>query len=253
MLLRQAGLKWWIIFSLSGHSTLFVMLLTSLYAFAVFRGVARDQKNHIEHPLTTSIYYLVFYHLSPFLGSLGGTIGSIGAGRLSQYLLVIAAGSFWLTFLVWIVIDPVAGSLEMLSPESRRHRLIRVAQEKIQRQQQEHRRRQLLDDILARQQQDRQYRQQTLAPYAERLAGLLAVDRTGYLQAESEAIEIGLCAWKMGGLSCMQQLHAMAMDAWQQRRHNGESTADYISGWWDGIGNWRAQCLYQVDTCLRGG
>jgi hypothetical protein len=37
--LRQAGLHWWVIFSLAGHSAVVVFLLISLYLFARFRGV----------------------------------------------------------------------------------------------------------------------------------------------------------------------------------------------------------------------
>ncbi len=64
--LRQAGVHWWIIFSLSGHSTLLVLLLVSIYSFALFRGVGRSQTIEAEHPLTSTNYYTVFYIAIPF-------------------------------------------------------------------------------------------------------------------------------------------------------------------------------------------
>ena len=78
--LRQAGVNWWVVFSLSGYGVLIVLLLISLYLFAIFRGVARSQKTEIEHPLTTTIYYSVFYDISPFLGLLAGGLGAIVGG-----------------------------------------------------------------------------------------------------------------------------------------------------------------------------
>ena len=39
--LRQAGFKWWLIFSLSGHSVVAVLLLVSVYLFALFREVGQ--------------------------------------------------------------------------------------------------------------------------------------------------------------------------------------------------------------------
>ena len=63
--LRQAGVHWWIIFSVSGHSTLLALLMVSLYSFALFRGVGRSQTIEAEHPLTSTDYYMVFYIIAP--------------------------------------------------------------------------------------------------------------------------------------------------------------------------------------------
>ena len=54
--LRQAGIHWWVIFSLSGHSALLIFLLISLYLFAIFRGVGSNQRIEMEHPLTSTNY-----------------------------------------------------------------------------------------------------------------------------------------------------------------------------------------------------
>ena len=78
--LRQAGFQWWIIFSLSGHSVLIAFLLVSLYSFALFKGVSRNQLIEAEHPLTSTNYYMMFYVAIPFLGGLAGWAGR--AGRL---------------------------------------------------------------------------------------------------------------------------------------------------------------------------
>ncbi|MBN2314165.1 MAG: hypothetical protein JXM79_09565, partial [Sedimentisphaerales bacterium] len=70
--LRQAGVRWWVVFSLSGHGVLIVSVLVSLYLFAIFRGISSSQNVEIEHPLTSSTYYAAFYLLTPFLGGLAG-------------------------------------------------------------------------------------------------------------------------------------------------------------------------------------
>ena len=49
--LRQAGVRWWVLFSLSGHGVLIAFVLTSLYLFAMFRGISSSQMHQIEHPL----------------------------------------------------------------------------------------------------------------------------------------------------------------------------------------------------------
>jgi len=132
--LRQAGVNWWLIFSLSGHSAVLIFLMVSLYLFAIFRGVSSSQKIEVEHPLTSTMYYTAFYVATPFLGSLAGCLGMMGENRISQFLQGIALGTLGATFLVWVIVDPVMGLLEMLlSPTSRKHRAERLALAKAQR------------------------------------------------------------------------------------------------------------------------
>lgn len=114
--LRQAGVHWWIIFSVSGHSTLLVLLMVSLYSFALFRGVGRSQTIETEHPLPSTDYYTVLYITTPFLGGLAGCLGMIGVSAIKQFLLEIALGTLGATFLAWVIVHPVAGLLEMLLP-----------------------------------------------------------------------------------------------------------------------------------------
>jgi len=240
--LRQAGFRWLVIFSLSGYSVVIVFLLISLYLFAIFRGVARSQKTEIEHPLTTSVYYMFFYDISPFLGALAGAAGAIGVTRISHYLLVIAIGSLWATFLVWIIIDPAIGLVEMLSPASRTHRQKRLAQSKAQRQQQRLYNQRLLAELQAKEQAEREQWGRLLKPQAEELAALLADSRTPDSNARNEAVNIGVHAWQTGGLNCMRQLHSMAIDLCK-KKYQGGIIVDYISAWWDGIGRWRNPSL----------
>lgn len=241
--LRQAGVRWWVIFSLSGHSVLIVFLLISLYLFAIFRGVGKTQKTEVEHPLTGTSYYMVFYIVAPFLGGLGGCLGMVGENRISQFLLGIALGTLGTTFLVWVIVDPLAGLLEMLlPPASRKHRVERLAQAKAQRAKRRKDRERLLAEVLAKEEWSRCRLEEVLKPQAERLAGLLATERIDFKQAEREAVDIGVHAWQIGGLSCMRQLRDMAMDLCK-KKYKDLMIVDYVSSWWDGIGSWRNPSL----------
>ena len=240
--LWQTGKSWWVIASLSGYSALIVLLLISLYLFAIFRGVARSQKTKIEHPLTTFIYYSIFYDISPFLGALVGGLAAIGSSNITDYLLVTTAGSLWTTFLVWIIVDPAAGLIEMLLPVSHEHRRKRLAQTKAMHREERLAKQHLLDEIEAKEKLERRRWGEVLQPYAERLAALVINDSGPCEHRESEAMDIGVDAWQIGGLNCMQQLHSMAMDICK-RRYQTTTIIDYISAWWDGIGSWRSSLL----------
>ena len=240
--LHRAGLHWWVIFSLSGHSTVVVFLLVSLYLFAIFRGASRTQKIEVEHPLTSTTYYTMFYVAAPFLGGLGGCLGMIGVYRISQFFLGIALGTLGTTFLVWVFVDPVTGVLEMLLPASRKHRLKRLAKVRALRRRRDEERKRLLAEIFTREEQDRRRRQAVLQPYAEKLAGLLTTSKTDFKQAGREAVDIGVHAWQMGGLSCMRQLRDMTMDLCK-KKYEDSMIIDYVSTWWDGIGSWRTASL----------
>ena len=238
--LRRAGVNWWVIFSLSGHSVLIVFLLISLYLFAIFRGVTRSQAIEIEHPLTSTNYYTVLYITTPFLGGLAGCLGMIGVSAIKQFLLGVALGTLWATFLAWVIVDPVTGLLEMLlPPASRKHRAERLAQAKAEREKRQKDRERLLAEVLAKEESDRGSWQEALKPHAEKLAELLKTNRIDFKQAEREAVDIGANAWQIGGLSCMRQLHDMAMDLCK-KKYQDSMIIDYVSTWWDGIGSWRS-------------
>lgn len=235
--LRQVGFHWWLIFSLSGHSALVILLLTSLYLFALFRGVGEAQQIESEHPLTTMNCYMGLYVAAPLLGGLAGTLGMVGTGDPAKFLLGVALGTLGTTFMVWVIVDPVVGLIEMLLPASRRHRAERFAQAEAQRRARQEKRERLLTEALAGDEQDRQQWRQKLRPQAERLAALLTCDAPDFARAEQEAMDIGAKAWRLGGLNCMRQLRDMSIAICEER--GNEKIVDHIANWWDGIGDWR--------------
>jgi len=237
--LRQAGVHWWVVFSISGQGALIILLLISLYLFAIFRGISSSQKVQEEHPLTSTIYYTGFYVSAPFLGFLSGLLGMIGVNSVNQFLLGIAMGTLGTTFLVWVILDPLLGLLEMILPASRKHRAQRLAQAKVERDEKQKARVRLLEDVIEKEESDRLNWQEVLKPQAEKLAGLLTADITDLKQLEQETVGIGVSAWQTGGLNCMRELRDMTMDICKQKYRNN-ATVDYINFWWDGIGNWRA-------------
>ncbi len=236
--LVQSGRSWWVILPLSGYSVLLTFLLVSLYLFVIFRGVARSQKVEIEHPLTTCVYYLFFYDISPFLGALSGGIAAIGSGNITDYLFTTATGSLWVTFLVWIIVDPLVELFEMLLPGSRKHRGKRLAEIRAVHKQQQSARERLLAEVEADERYKHSRWYEVLQPFAERLAVL--VDNGMVTDtSESKAVDMGVHAWRLGGIECMQQLHSMAMEICMKKRKN-TNIVDYLSLWWDGIGSWRS-------------
>jgi hypothetical protein len=235
--LRQAGVNWWILFSLSGHGLLIALMLISLYLFAIFRGISSSQKVKIEHPLTSTSYYRIFYVITPLLGGLSGCLGMIGISTPGQFVSGVALGTLGTTFFVWVVVDPLAGLLEMLLlPTSRHHHFERIARAKAQRQISHERRENLLSEVLVNEKLERQQWQEILKSKAERLALMLTSDETDFKQFECEAVGIGVNAWQIGGLSCMRELRDMAMDLAKEK---DKSVVDYVGVWWDGIGSWR--------------
>ncbi|MBP7051565.1 MAG: hypothetical protein KBE65_11165 [Phycisphaerae bacterium] len=237
--LHQAGFHWWVIFSLSGPSSLLVLILISLYLFALFRGVDKAQRIEVEHPLTTTSYYMILYVASPLWGGLAGMSGmAFGVDCLANFLLGVALGTLYVTFGVWVVVDPVAGLAEMLAPASRKHRLERLAHVEAERRTRQEKREQLLAEAFAREEQERQRWQQRLGPQAQKLAGLLARDSSDAARAEREAVAIGANAWRLGGLSCMRQLRDMTL-ALCGKAPDHDTVSDCLSTWWDGIGDWR--------------
>lgn len=249
--LRQAGVGWWVIFSLSGHSAVLVLLLVSLYLFAIFRGAARSQIIQQEHPLTSTDYYMVFYGISPFLGGLAGIAGVIGMKDITQCLLGVAYGSMGTTFLVWIIIDPAIGVIENFLPVSRQHRKKRLERVRVLREKQQREKQLLLEKLEADEKILRSEHQKILEPFSQKLLELVSGNATNLEKREYEVVDIGVKAWQIGGLNSMQQLHEMTMGRYKQK-HKETQMVDYIMMWWDGIGDWRAQPLSEKGE-LRSG
>jgi hypothetical protein len=244
--LRQAGFHWWVIFSLSGHSVLIVFLLISLYLFAIFRGVDRGHQIEKEHPLTSTTYYTVFYITIPFLGGVAGWLGMIGISTsIKQLLIEVSLGTLGATFLGWVILDPAAGFLEMVLPaSSRKHRVHRLAEAKAEREKKRKDYERFLAEALANEESDRHRWLEALKPEAEKLAGLLTTNSANFSQAELEAVDIGAKAWQMGGVICMRELRDMAIGICREKNRN-QTIVDYISSWWDGIGNWRTHSIFE--------
>jgi hypothetical protein len=240
--LRSAGVRWWVIFSLSSYSALLISLLVSLYLFAVYRGFARTQRIVVEHPLTTSEYYMFFYVSAPLLGTLTGCFGGISTTIVSEFLSEVSVASLGAAFLVWVIIDPVAGFIEVLTPTSLKHRSERIAQARADKEKKQKDRERLLAEVIHNEEFNLHNQQELLNPLAERLAELLSTDSKNFEQAEEEAVEMGVKAWQMGGLNCMRQLREKAI-AIYRKRHTDSPINDYFSVWWDGIGNWRNPSL----------
>jgi hypothetical protein len=241
--LRQAGFKWWVIFSLSGNSVLIILMLVSLYLFAIFRGIDRSQKIEIEHPLTSSAYYTMFYNLTPLLGSFAGSLAMIGVHGISEILSGITMGTLATTFMVWIVSDPLMASMEKLLPASRAHRRDRLLQAKIMRQQKQQEREDLINRVIAQEEKEKRRWGQILQPYSGVLAELLSTKNMDSEQAEKEAVDMGVTAWKTGGLHCMKQLYTMTLERYKKDYPNSNRIEHLLSNWWDGIGTWRSPLL----------
>ena len=236
--LLQAGVKWWVLFSLSGYGIFIALILMILYLFAIFRGVSSSQKVKAEHPLTNTTQYAFFYVTTPFLGALAGCFGMIGVETFGRFLLGMTLGTLATTFLVWVIVDPVIGLLEMLLPESRKHYHERMTKTKAEKEKRQRENERLLAEVSAKEESNRRNWRELLKPQAEKLAVLLAADKSNFRQAEREAIGIGADAWKIGGLSCMRELRDMAVAVYGQK-YDRRDPVDYITFWWDGIGSWR--------------
>ena len=239
--LREAGVRWFVIFSLSGYSTIFVFLVVGFYLVAVFRGVSQHQHIQIEHPVTSTNYYMLFYMMSPFLGGLAGFAGSFGL-TWDKLFIGTSLGTLAMTSAVWVVVDPLLGILELFIPSSRQSRQNRLECERQQAEQLRLSRERLIQQAIEFEQQTRLKFDENLMPYVARLAEMLESDAANWNKAEQEAVEIGLKAWQLGGLNCMKYLRELAIASYKEK-YTGKNPCDYISSWWDGIGNWRSQTI----------
>jgi len=236
--LRQAGVNWWLIFSLSGHGASISFLLMSAYLYAIFRGDGRDPLLAVEHPLTNTQQYMTLYSLIPFLGTLAGVYCVIDLHSAHQTAMTISMGTLGATFVFWVIADPAISFSEMLLPSSRKHRLARHALARAAKEQKQRNREQLLADLTTDEKIRNEQLREALGAEAQKLAALTIKAIEGSTSAGAEAMEIGLHAWQQGGLNCMQRLREMASEICRDRggRHIDD---DYISIWWDGIGQWR--------------
>jgi hypothetical protein len=240
LVLHQAGFNWWIIFSLSGNAIVIITILVLLYSYVIYESVSEGQSQAIEHQLTVTKPYMILYLSAPFLGSLAGLVSFIGVEvQLSQLLLGTALATMVGTFLIWIIVDPAVSFLEtVLVPESRRHKAERLARTKLEKQQRQKAREQFLNEVLNKEKAAQLHWQKVLEDDVQKVVQLLTDHNGDSKQVESQIVKIGVKAWQTGGINCMKTLRDMTMQ--EYKRQNGtEMTNDYISCWWDGVGNWR--------------
>ena len=246
--LRQGGAQWWLIFSLSGISAVIAFILVSVYLFAMYRGVVRGQQPAVEHPLSSSPYYMIFYDIAPFLGAAGGVIGMFGTVEWVEYFLGVTYNTLFSTFFVWIILDPAIGMLEYILPASRLHRAERLALAKAERAEKQRAQQQMLAALQAKAANEEARWQEVLGSEAVRLVGLVSAYQSDHREAEAEAVDMGVRAWQTGGLNCMQQLYLMAVEACKHESSTDKLEMAYISHWWDGIGGWRSEMFSAPKT-----
>ena len=243
--LRQAGQSWWLILSLSGHSTVMVFMLVCLYLLAISKGVARRRRPRHENPLTSSNYYLLLYNASPFLGAFTGVAIAIILDRNGHLVFMAAGGAMLAAFLAWIVTDPLIGLAESLTSKSRDQRKRRLVKARKVRLQQHDENQILLAQIEEQEQCKAALWKLSLTEDADKLARLIMDAVENNTNNETEAARYAVKAWRMGGHTCMRQLHDMT---WQRYRDICEQPAeyDYISIWWDGIANWYGHRQFEL-------
>jgi len=238
--LHQAGFKWWIIFSFSGYSLVFFLFFVNVYVFAIFRGVTRHQTS-LEHPLTTSSYYIAFYDLCPFLGSLAGFLCSVTLPELGLMgiLSTIAEGTLTFTFLVWILLDPLLGFCENLMPQCALCRKQRLQAEAEQKRIKEEEKQRLMTSLEQKEADNVRLWNETLGPVAARLTEMLSHQNLDE-QARQIVAQAGAQAWQLGGIICMRHLHQIVLS---KTKH---IDVDYLALWWDGIGTWQKPHFSQL-------
>jgi hypothetical protein len=249
--LRQAGVGWWIVFSLSGFSGVAFFFLLSIYLFAIFRGVMRKQMAR-EHPLTTSPAYILFYDLCPFLGALAGlaSLGLLSVLSSFETLSITAEGTLAMTFVVWILSDPLISVAEGILPSSTVSRRERLALENQARRQREEERYRLLEQIRSFDQTAKEQWNHLLLPLAGELSEHLTDGLPPRDEIRQKAIEFGARAWQLGGVACMQHLLRLVNQRLLEKKQEPNL---YLAFLWDGIGKWRRPVLKEAFSAGRTG
>jgi len=230
-----------VVFSFSGYALITFLFLLNVYLFAIFRGVSRTQ-NTLEHPLTTSTYYISFYDLCPFLGSISGIICYWMPEMnmtLPMAVSMMCEGTLTLTFLVWIVVDPILGVLELMMPECAHYRKVRLQAVMEEKQRKQIENQQLLEKLEKLEAENLRIWNRELEPLAEKAAALMN-QSSRKENAKQVVLEAGAKAWQLGGIVCMRYFHQLI------RKKINQPCPDFVSVWWDGIGNWRTPPLQHV-------
>lgn len=234
--LRYHGVNWWIIFSLSGHWLLLAALAVSLYLFAVYNSLVRNTEIEKEHPLTRTFYYMLLYDAAPLVGALAAMCAITSADSVEQIVSILSIGTFAVTFLFWIIIDPSLNLIEILLPDSRKLRNQRIERTRENKIQHKMSQQQMLQALYEAEQQQKEYWRAKLIPLAEDLNHLFnaGIDRN----SQRKIIDIGLKAWQIGGIGGMIELLTIAQKLNGQTERWG-TYEKYLSAMWDGIGEWK--------------
>lgn len=233
--LRQAGFQWWLVFSISGYSAVLLFFVFTVYLFAIYQGVVRNQ-TAAEHPLSTSVHYIALYDLAPFLGSLAGLLDISIQAPFSSIINTVTQGTLATTFLVWTVFDPAIGMIETILPESSAHRKSRLAQVRQQKEKQKQKNEELLRHLEQQEKELKEHWHQIFEPLVKEIAPLLTPANAND-DAKSRVIEFGALAWETGEITCMRFFHRMIIE--QASSPLRSPAIDYAAIWWDGIGTWR--------------
>lgn len=234
--LYHAGFEWWLIFSISGYSAVLLFFTVTVYLFAVYQGVVRNQ-TAVEHPLSTSLYYIALYDLAPFLGALAGLISLPFDTPWTFILNTVAEGTLITTFLVWIIFDPIIGLFETFLPQSAAHRRQRLAHMRQQKLLQKEEGQKLLRELECKEKSLQENWNRIFEPMAKEAAQLLCSQLSPTPEMRARIIELGAIAWKTGKITCMQYFHKMILA--QLLTSAQKPAIDYPAIWWDGIGTWR--------------
>lgn len=235
--LRQAGVSWWLVFSISGYSAVLLGFLLAFYLFALFRGVVRAQYVS-EHPLSTSPAYLLFYDAAPFFGALAGLLCSLDVSEPTAILRMVTEGTLVLTFLTWVMIDSLVGLVESMLPQSVQHRTRRLAAARAEKQRIERENAAMLEAVERREETMRRQWESALADDAVELATLYCDRQSDPRHIQERTIEAGARAWRLGSIACMRFLHQRILDEISARSSDG--CVDYAAFLWEGIGSWRS-------------
>ena len=234
--LRQVGVNWWVIFSISGYSAVLFMFLLAFYLFALFRGVVRAQCVE-EHPLSTSTAYLFLYDSAPFLGAAAGLLGSLGISDWPAVMRMVTEGTIGMTFVTWVVLDSLVGGVESMLPQSVAHRSRRLDEARAEKLRIQQDNAAMLDSLERRERELHRDWEAAFRDVAVKLAELYCGGDGDYEQLQSCTVEAGAKAWQMGKISCMRFVHRMILE--EMNRRPGGWHVDYATLWWDGIGSWR--------------
>lgn len=244
--LRQAGFEWWVIFSISGLSSVTVIFLLCVYIFAIFRGFNRHEDPEIEHPVTSLKIYKVLYCFTPVLGFLTGFLC-----QAEEYETILSKasfingsmGTFIITLLIWVTLDPAVTIMESYLPASKKSRDARIEKARIEREKLLAKRMAMLEELSVKEKAERQEQKLILDEPAEQLSDLILSGLRGSAGSRHpEVISLGVKAWQMGGIKSMKLLRDLA---WEKCHKKGIKAGiiDEVDYWWDGIGDWRATNL----------